>query len=79
MKRAREVEDEYSLLCGALSWCRGLMIGRGTFGFLYIAYLKKPKAFGSVMAVKSTDPLKGDLLMWEKIVLDSLQGCPHVI
>ncbi|KAE8076539.1 hypothetical protein FH972_015182 [Carpinus fangiana] len=80
MKRAREEEDdEYSLLCGALSWSRGPMIGRGTFGSVYRADLKKPRDFGSVMAVKSADPLKGDSLMWEKTVLDALQGCPHVI
>ncbi|XP_059434910.1 mitogen-activated protein kinase kinase kinase 20-like [Corylus avellana] len=80
MKRPREEEgDEYSLLYGALSWCRGPMIGRGTFGSVYRADLKKPRAFGSVVAVKSADPLKGDSLMWEKTVLDALQGCPHVI
>jgi serine/threonine protein kinase len=78
MKRYRE-EDEYSLLCGELSWCRGPKIGQGAFGSVYRADLKKPRAFGSVVAVKSADPLKGDSLIWEKTVLDSLQGCPHVI
>ncbi|XP_059431678.1 mitogen-activated protein kinase kinase kinase 20-like [Corylus avellana] len=81
MKRAREEEedDEYSLLYGALSWCRGPMIGQGTFGSVYRADMKKPRAFGSVVAVKSADPLKGGSLLWEKTVLDALQGCPHVI
>ncbi|KAE8076496.1 hypothetical protein FH972_015143 [Carpinus fangiana] len=80
MKRPREEEDdEYSLLYGALSWRRGPMIGRGTFGSVYRADLKKPRAFGSVVAVKSADPLEGDSLMWEKAVLDALHGCPHVI
>ena len=80
MKRAREEkDDEYVLLYGALSWCRGPMIGRGTFRFIYIVYLKKSKAFGSVMAVKLVNLLKEDSLMWEKTILDALQGCPHVI
>ncbi|XP_059433974.1 mitogen-activated protein kinase kinase kinase 20-like [Corylus avellana] len=80
MKRYREEEeDEYSLLCGELSWCRGPKIGQGAFGSVYIAELKKPRAFGSVVAVKSADPLNGNSLMWEKRVLDALQGCPNVI
>ena len=80
MKRSRKEEDEeYSLLWGELSWCRGPMIGQGAFGSIYRVELKKPRAFGSVVAVKSADPLKANSLMWEKKVLDALQGCPHVI
>ena len=57
MKRYREEEeDEYSLLCGELSWCRGLKIGQGAFGSVYIADLKKPRALGSVVAVKLQIP-----------------------
>ncbi|XP_059433954.1 mitogen-activated protein kinase kinase kinase 20-like [Corylus avellana] len=58
---------------------RGPKIGQGAFGSVYIVELKKPRAFGSVVAVKSADPLNGNLLMWGKRVLDALQGCPNVI
>ena len=40
------------------------------FGSIYIAELKKPRAFGLVVAVKLADPLNGNSLMWEKPVLD---------
>ncbi|XP_059434808.1 mitogen-activated protein kinase kinase kinase 20-like [Corylus avellana] len=80
MKRSRkEEDDEYSILWGELSWCRGPMIGQGAFGSVYRAELKKPRAFGSVVAVKSVDPINANSLMWENTVLEALQGCPHVI
>lgn len=84
MKRPRELDGEYSLLCGVLSWCRGPMIGQGAFGSVYRAELKKPRVgesrlTTSFVAVKSADPLNDDSLLREKAVLDALQGCPHVL
>ncbi|XP_062150225.1 mitogen-activated protein kinase kinase kinase 20-like [Alnus glutinosa] len=85
MKRPREEDGEHSLLCGEMSWCRGPMIGKGAFGSVYRAELKKPRLrlggsrLTSVVAVKSADPSNGSSLLWEKTVLDALQGCPHVL
>ncbi|XP_062157051.1 mitogen-activated protein kinase kinase kinase 20-like [Alnus glutinosa] len=71
-------------LCGhGESWVRGPMIGKGSFGSVFLATSKKPRSrfscFPSAMAVKSAEVSVSASLQKEKEVLDNVKGCPYVI
>ncbi|KAG6666798.1 mitogen-activated protein kinase kinase kinase 20-like [Carya illinoinensis] len=65
------------------SWVRGPLIGKGGFGSVFLATLKKPKprfvCFPSTMAVKSAEVSVSGSLQKEKEVLDNVKGSPYVI
>lgn len=64
-------------------WFRGPLIGKGSFGSVFLATLKKPKSrfscFPSVMAVKSAEVSDSGSLQKEKEVLNNIQGSPFVL
>jgi serine/threonine protein kinase len=62
---------------------RGPIIGKGSFGSVFLATLKKSRSsfscIPSAMAVKSAEFSVSASLQKEKEVLDNLKGCPYVI
>ncbi|XP_059430635.1 mitogen-activated protein kinase kinase kinase 20-like [Corylus avellana] len=77
----RKAEDS---MCGhGGSWVRGPIIGKGSFGSVFLATLKKSRSsfscLPSAMAVKSAEVSVSASLQKEKEVLDNLKGCPYVI
>ncbi|KAF5739007.1 protein kinase byr2-like [Tripterygium wilfordii] len=61
-------------------WVRGPIIGRGSFGSVYLAYSKKPYSYlPPAMAVKSAEVSDSASLQKEVEVLKNLQGSPYVI
>lgn len=86
MKRKAEEgddEEEHSMWKHGGKWWRGPLIGRGSFGSVFLATMKKPKSQFSflppVMAVKSAEFSISGSIQKEKQVLDTVQGCPYVI
>lgn len=86
MKRKAEEgddEEEHSMWKHGGKWWRGPLIGRGSFGSVFLATMKKPKSqfsfFPPVMAVKSAEFSISGSIQKEKQVLDMVQGCPYVI
>ena len=65
------------------SWVRGQVIGKGSFGSVFLATSKNPgsrfSCFPSSMAVKSAKVSVSASLQKEKEVLDNVRGCPYVI
>ncbi|CAN4100163.1 unnamed protein product [Withania somnifera] len=66
-----------------VSWYRGAMLGKGSFGYVYVANLKNPKSknryLPSVMAVKSAEVSVSGSIQKEREVLNNIKGCPYVI
>ncbi|KAK1433996.1 hypothetical protein QVD17_10914 [Tagetes erecta] len=66
-----------------VAWFRGAMIGKGSFGCVFVASLKNPKAryssYPSVMAVKSAEVSVSGSIQKEKEVMDNIRGCRNVI
>ncbi|XP_028086414.1 mitogen-activated protein kinase kinase kinase ANP1-like [Camellia sinensis] len=64
-----------------VTWRRGKMIGKGSFGSVYLATLKKPPPNKSqlLMAVKSAELSVSKSLQEERKVFNNLQGCPYII
>ncbi|KAL4580766.1 hypothetical protein LXL04_016968 [Taraxacum kok-saghyz] len=62
---------------------RGCLIGKGCFGSVYVANLKKPKSryssFPPILAVKSAEVSVSSSIQKEKEVLNNLRGCRNVI
>ncbi|KAM4070316.1 hypothetical protein ACJW30_12G156600 [Castanea mollissima] len=84
IKRSREnyiAGGEVSLGYRAPSWSRGQLLGRGGFGSVFVAKLKKPcLGFPPIMAVKSENATSGpSSLSIEQQFLQALKGCPNVI
>ncbi|KAK7844172.1 isoleucine--trna ligase, partial [Quercus suber] len=84
MKRTREdytAGGEVSLGYGAPSWCRGQLLGRGGFGSVFVAKLKKPCfGFPPTIAVKSEHAASGSSsLLNEERFIRALKGCPNVV
>ncbi|KAF5758051.1 putative mitogen-activated protein kinase kinase kinase STE-STE11 family [Helianthus annuus] len=65
------------------AWVRGVMIGKGSFGCVFIANLKNDKSryslYPPVMAVKSAEVSASGSVQKEKEVMDNISGCPYVI
>ncbi|KAB1214469.1 Mitogen-activated protein kinase kinase kinase ANP1 [Morella rubra] len=78
----RKKPDE-SMCSHGESWMRGPMIGKGSFGSVFLATSKKPRSrfdcFPAAMAVKSAEVSVSGSLQKEKEVLDNVKGCPFVI
>ncbi|KAK4573478.1 hypothetical protein RGQ29_031439 [Quercus rubra] len=84
MKRSREdyiAGGEVSLGYRAPSWSRGQLLGRGGFGSVFVAKLKKPcLGFPPIMAVKSENTAsESSSLSIEQWFLRALKGCPNVV
>ncbi|KAK6795601.1 hypothetical protein RDI58_009055 [Solanum bulbocastanum] len=66
-----------------VAWYRGAMVGKGSFGCVYLATLKNPKLnysyFPPVMAVKSAEVSVSGSIQKEKEVLNNIKGCPYII
>ncbi|KAL1533278.1 mitogen-activated protein kinase kinase kinase 20-like [Salvia divinorum] len=79
-----EGEGEESNSYGdGIAWVRASMIGRGSFGRVYLATLRKPSSKGSslpaVMAVKSAEVSSSASLQKEREVYTNLQRNPYII
>lgn len=79
----RVEEGDESLYNHGVSWWRGRLIGKGGFGSVYLANLKKPKSrnrmYPQVMAVKSAEVSVSSSLQKEKEVFNHLYGCPYIL
>ncbi|PSR89369.1 Mitogen-activated protein kinase kinase [Actinidia chinensis var. chinensis] len=95
MKRKREVEFQCEKVeevkqrstdkCSGdgVAWFRGSMIGKGSFGSVYLANLKKPRSrygcFPEVMAVKSAEMSVSGSIQKEREALSNIGRCPNII
>ena len=74
---------EQSKYGDGMAWFRGCLIGKGCFGSVYVANLKKPKSryssFPPILAVKSAEVSVSSSIQKEKEVLNNLRGCRNVI
>ncbi|KAJ0440606.1 putative mitogen-activated protein kinase kinase kinase STE-STE11 family [Helianthus annuus] len=85
-KRSKQEEDwkhAQKMYGDGVSWFRGVMIGKGSFGCVFIAKLKnfnsRYSLYPPVMAVKSADVSASGSIQKEKEVMDNINGCPYVI
>lgn len=66
-----------------VAWYRGAMIGKGSFGCVFVASMKNPKSryssYPSIMAVKSAEVSVSGSIQKEKEVMDNIRGCRNVI
>ncbi|XP_050232200.1 mitogen-activated protein kinase kinase kinase 20-like [Mercurialis annua] len=63
-----------------VSWLRGSLLGKGGFGSVFIAKLKKPSSvYPPTAAVKSAEVSESSSLHKEKEIYSSLYGCPYVL
>lgn len=66
-----------------VAWIRGSMIGKGSYGRVYLATLKNPASKYSCLpplfAVKSAEVSVSSSIQKEKEVLTNLKGCPNII
>ena len=66
-----------------VAWYRGAMVGKGSFGCVYLATLKNPRLknsyFPAVMAVKSAEVSVSGSIQKEREVLNNIKGCPYII
>ncbi|XP_057460105.1 mitogen-activated protein kinase kinase kinase 20-like [Actinidia eriantha] len=80
-----EVKQRSTDKCGGdgVAWFRGSMIGKGSFGSVYLANLKKPRSrfgcFPEVMAVKSAEISVSGSIQKEREALSNIGRCPNVI
>lgn len=74
------LDNEYG---DGVAWKRGAMLGKGSFGSVYLATLKKPRSkyscLPSVMAVKSAEVSVSGSIQKEREVLSNVKGCPNII
>ncbi|KAJ8559990.1 hypothetical protein K7X08_004048 [Anisodus acutangulus] len=66
-----------------VSWYRGAMLGKESYGYVYLANLKNPKSknryLPSVIAVKSAEVSVSGTIQKEREVLNNIKGCPDII
>ncbi|KAK4375513.1 hypothetical protein RND71_006190 [Anisodus tanguticus] len=66
-----------------VSWYRGAMLGKGGYGYVYLANLKNSKSknryLPSVIAVKSAEVSVSGTIQKEREVLNNIKGCPDII
>ncbi|XP_059302547.1 mitogen-activated protein kinase kinase kinase 20-like [Lycium ferocissimum] len=83
VKEKMELKSTVNEYGDGASWYRGTMLGKGSFGYVYVATLKNPKSknryFPSVMAVKSAEVSVSGTIQKEKEVLNNIKGCPYII
>lgn len=78
-----EEEEQQRMWNHGGQWLRGPLIGKGSFGSVFLATSKKPRSqvsfFPPIMAVKSAEFSVSGSIQKEKEILDKVQGCPYVI
>ncbi|KAL8250248.1 hypothetical protein R6Q59_033941 [Mikania micrantha] len=66
-----------------MAWVRGCLIGKGCFGSVFVASMKKPKSryssYPPIMAVKSAEVSVSSSIQKEREVLNNIRGCRNVI
>lgn len=66
-----------------VAWFRGEIIGKGSYGCVFIGNLKNPNyrysLYPPIMAVKSAEVSVSYSIQKEKQVMDNIRGCPNVI
>ncbi|PHT28770.1 hypothetical protein CQW23_31631 [Capsicum baccatum] len=71
-----EIKKEGEKLGDGVAWYRGAMVGKGSFGCVYLATLKNPRLnysyFRAVMAVKSAEVSVSGSIQKEREVLGSI-------
>lgn len=79
-KMIKSVKNEFG---DGVAWYRGAMVGKGSFGCVYLATLKNPKLncsyFPAVMAVKSAEVSVSGSIQKEREVHNNIKGCPYII
>ncbi|XP_023744128.1 mitogen-activated protein kinase kinase kinase 20 [Lactuca sativa] len=84
-KRRKQEHEvlEQSKYGDGMAWFRGCLIGKGCFGSVFLANLKKPKSryssYPPIMAVKSAEVSVSSSIQNEREVLNNLRGCRNVI
>ncbi|XP_008461430.2 mitogen-activated protein kinase kinase kinase 20-like [Cucumis melo] len=82
-KEAAQVEEGSTEFNNGIQWKRGRLIGKGSFGSVFLACLKphftKYSIFPPVMAVKSAEISVSETLQKEKQNYDNLKGCNSLI
>ncbi|WCJ40358.1 mitogen-activated protein kinase kinase kinase 21 [Euphorbia peplus] len=82
-QQPHDEEVEKNLSNYQVSWRRGPLIGKGGFGSVYLANLKKPYSnngyFPPVMAIKSALVSSSTSLQKEKLVFEHLHACPYIL
>ncbi|CAN4086486.1 unnamed protein product [Withania somnifera] len=78
-----EIKKEGGEFGDGVAWYRGAMVGKGSFGCVYLATLKNPRLnysyFPAVMAVKSAEVSASGSIQKEREVLNNVKGCPYII
>ncbi|KAF3618048.1 putative chaperone protein dnaJ 8, chloroplastic-like [Capsicum annuum] len=78
-----EMKKEGEKFGDGVAWYRGAMVGKGSFGCVYLATLKNPRLnysyFPAVMAVKSAEVSVSGSIQKEREVLSNIKGCPYII
>ncbi|XP_050235031.1 mitogen-activated protein kinase kinase kinase 20-like [Mercurialis annua] len=78
-----EEEIQFGSVCNnGVSWLRGSLLGKGGFGSVYIAKLKKldlNTMYRPIMAVKSAGGCDSSSLQKEKEIYDNLNDCPYIL
>ncbi|KAK9048637.1 hypothetical protein SSX86_032397 [Deinandra increscens subsp. villosa] len=79
----RSKHEDWKTYGDGVAWFRGAIIGKGSFGRVFIANLKNPKSryssYPPIMAVKSAEVSASGSIQKEKEVMDNIRGCPNVI
>ncbi|KAK6147894.1 hypothetical protein DH2020_018806 [Rehmannia glutinosa] len=83
MARKGDKENGVNEYGDGVSWIRGSMLGKGSYGRVYLATLKnstsKYSCFPSMMAVKSAEVSVSSTLQKEKEVMSNLNVSPYII
>nr|XP_016472334.1 PREDICTED: mitogen-activated protein kinase kinase kinase YODA-like [Nicotiana tabacum] len=78
-----ELKSNINEFGDGVSWYRGAMLGKGSFGHVYLAKLKNTRSkngyLPSVMAVKSAEVSISGSIQKEREVLNNIKGCPYII
>ncbi|XP_017254364.1 mitogen-activated protein kinase kinase kinase 20 [Daucus carota subsp. sativus] len=77
------VEQKKNRYGDGVAWFRGALLGKGSFGSVFLATLKKPKSkfrcFPPVMAIKSAEVSVSGSIQKEREVLSNIGRCDYVI
>lgn len=82
-KKSKHADDLKNMYGDGVVWFRGDMIGKGSYGCVFIGSLKNPNSkyssYPPIMAVKSAEVSASCSIQKEKEVMDNIRGNPNVI